>query len=61
MNTTTNIHDVTNIEVRHSRKLDTGTWVREVAFSTATGSITITCFADDLKDVAFQFETLDDR
>jgi hypothetical protein len=60
MNITTNIHDVTNIEIGQSRKLGTGTWVRDIKFSTETGSTTITCFADDLQDVDLQFETLDD-
>ena len=51
MNTNMNVHEITDIEIGQSRKLGSGTWVRDVTFSTETGSITVTCFADDLNDV----------
>lgn len=60
MNTTMNIHDVTDIKVEQSRKLGkSGTWVRDITFYTSTGSINVACFAADLQDVALHFETPD--
>jgi hypothetical protein len=50
----TNIHHVSNIELKEITLLDTGTYTRYIVVTTDDGIFTLTLFSDDYKNLSIK-------